>query len=396
MKKLATLLAMATVSGCAQKMPEYDAGPVIAQFNTVFNQKSDAGSERGFSVQPSNLNAACQVTYTGTQAPDIETLRWYGDCQNGEASGLGLAVITTGGKKSVSVEYLTPGGANDLAYYQHKIPLDAYNIGVGDKTGFSGKSLTLYREGGYVSPVEGYFNFDNKEKITWSLLQSDISGATSYMKMDRTGTGLALSVINDYTNNVAQNIRIGQQGNILLEAVKLQNGAVVTLQNGQYLNAQSILPFVSAHLSEVDRKLVTAPGAYAEATRKIAELKNKLCPGNDNEDVTAFCDDRPFAAYQHEFERSAQAFKSGQQQRLASIENQRAEALRQQQIQQQNYDALNASFAQLNQTSQQLQRNAMQTMQTYTPPSVTIPNTNQTSIYTCQEVSNWSYCRQQR
>ncbi len=78
------------------------------------------------------------------------------------------------------------------------------------------------------------------------------------------------------------------------------------------------------------------------------------------------------------------------------FERQRAEQLRQQQIAQQNYQALNASLAQLNQTTQQLQRNVMQNMPTYAPPSPTITNYNQTSIYTCQDVSNWTYCRQQR
>lgn len=397
MKKIALLLAVTGVSGCAQNMPEYDAGPVISHFNAVFNQNNSAVSERAFPVQPSNVKEQCNVTFIVAEAPAIDDLRWYGDCVNGEASGLGLAVATWGGKKNVSVEYLTPGGVNDIAYYQHNLAQDTYNIGVGDSKGFTGKVLNLYHEGGYLAPVEGYFSFDKRDKITWSLLQNDINGATSYMKMDKTGTGLALHVFNDYTNNIAQNIKIGQQSNILLDAVKLQNGSVVTSQNGQYLNAQSIIPFVSTELSEVDRKLVSAPAAYAEGTRKVAELKNRLCPGNKNEDVTAFCDDQPFSAYQSDFERTAQAFRNGQQQRLANIESQRAEAQRQQQIQQQNYDALNASIAQLNQTSQQLQRNTMQSMQTWTPPTAaTIPNYNQTSIYTCQGVSNWTYCRQQR
>ena len=396
MKIRAILLAMTAVSGCAQKMPEYDAGPVISQFTAAFKQNSGANTLRSFPVQASNLKTPCNLTLMSAQAPVFDELNWYGDCLNGEASGLGLVVVTAAGKKSVSVENLTPGGANDKVYYQHHFAQDIYNIGVGDTAGFSGKTLTLYREGGYLSPVEGYFRIDLKERIHYSLLQNDLTGVTSWMKMNSTGTGLVLSVSNDYTNNIAQNFRLGQQGTILLDAVKLQNGSVVTLQNGQYVNAQSVVPFVTSQLSDVDPKLVSAPAAYAEGTRKIAELKYRLCPGKDNEEVTAFCDDQPFSVYQSDFARAAQEFKSAQQQRLANIESQRVEAMRQQQIQQQNYQALNASLAQLNQTSQQLQRNLMQNMQTYTPPTVINPSINQTSIYTCQDVSNWTYCRQQR
>ncbi|HBX12566.1 MAG TPA: hypothetical protein DEF92_07200 [Leclercia adecarboxylata] len=396
MKKALMLAASITLSGCADKMPEYDPDPVISQFTALFNPQGSMATEQRFTLQPNNITAPCVVTYTATQAPQIDDLRWYGECQNGEASGLGLVILSSSGTKSNSVEFLTPGGINDIAYYQHNIAQDFYDIGVGNNQGYSGKTLRLYRDGVYLSPVEGYFSFDRKQQINYSLMRNPITGMTSYMKMDRNGTGLALNVYNDYTNNIAQNIRIGQQNHILLEAVKLQNGTVVTSQNGQYLNAQTIMPFVSAQLSELDSKLVSAPSAYAEATRKIAELKNRLCPAKENAEVAAFCDDQPFSAYQSEFERTAQAYHSAQQQRLANIESQRVEAMRQQQIAQQNYQALNASLAQLNQTTQQLQRNVMQNMPTYAPPSPTITNYNQTSIYTCQDVSNWTYCRQQR
>lgn len=396
MKKALLLVASIAIAGCADKMAEFDTGPVISQFTASFNSYGNTDSERSFSLQPHNIQAACHISYIATQAPQLDDLRWYGDCLNGEALGLGLVVFSAAGNKNITVEFLTPGGVHDIAYYQHNITQDFYNIGVSDNQGFSGKTLSLYRDGVNLMPVEGYFNFDKKQKINYSLTRSVITGAASYMKSDRNGMGVALNVYNDYTNNIVQNIRIGQQGHILFEAVKLQNGAVVTSQNGQYFNAQSIMPFVSTQLSELDSKLVSAPSAYAEAIRKIAEVKNRLCPAKENEDVAAFCDDQPFSAYQSEFARAAQAFQSGQQQRLANIESQRIEAMRQQQIQQQNYQALNASLAQLNQTTQQLQRNVMQNMPTYTPPSPTIPNYNQTSIYTCQDVSNWTYCRQQR
>lgn len=396
MKKALMLVASVALSGCADKMPEYDAAPVIAQFTALFNQQGSIGTEQRFTVQPNNINAPCIVTYTATQAPQIDDLHWYGECLNGEASGLGLITASASGKKNVSVEFLTPGGINDIAYYQHNISQDFYNIGVNDNQNFSGKVLSLHRDGVNLMPIEGYFSFSKKEMINYSLTSSPITGATSYMKMDRNGMGLALNVYNDYTNNIAQNIRIGQQNHLLLDAVKLQNGAVVTSQNGHYLNAQSIMPFVSAQLSELDSKLASAPSAYAEATRKIAELKNRLCPAKENAEVAAFCDDRPFSAYQSAFERTAQAYHSAQQQRLANIESQRVEAMRQQQIAQQNYQALNASLAQLNQTTQQLQRNVMQNMPTYAPASPAITHYNQSSIYTCQDVSNWTYCRQQR
>lgn len=395
MKKSLMLIATISISGCADKLPEYDTAPVIAQFNSTFHQRND-NPDRTFSAQPHNINTSCKMNFTAPQAPHFDDLRWYGDCLNGEASGLGLVVLSDAGKKRVSVELLTPGGINDTPYYLHNISQDVYNIGVGDNNGFSGKSLSLARDGLYLSPAEGYFSYEKKQNTHYSLTHNVITGMTSYMKMDGNGSGVALNVFNDYTNNIAQNVRLAQQGHLLFEAVKLQNGAVVTSQNGQYLNAQSIMPFVTTQLSELDGKLARAPTAYAEATRKIAELKNKLCPTNDNEDVVAFCNDQPFSAYQADFERTAQAFRGAQQQRLASIESQRVEALRQQQIQQQNYQALNASLAQLNQTSQQLQRNVMQNMQTYTAPSPSIPSYNQTSIYTCQDVSNWTYCRQQR
>lgn len=278
MKKALMLAASITLSGCADKMPEYDPDPVISQFTALFNQQGSMATEQRFTLQPNNITAPCVVTYTATQAPQIDDLRWYGECQNGEASGLGLVILSSSGTKSNSVEFLTPGGINDIAYYQHNIAQDFYDIGVGNNQGYSGKTLRLYRDGVYLSPVEGYFSFDRKQQINYSLMRNPITGMTSYMKMDRNGTGLALNVYNDYTNNIAQNIRIGQQNHILLEAVKLQNGAVVTSQNGQYLNAQSIMPFVSAQLSELDSKLVSAPSAYAEATRKITELKTDSVP----------------------------------------------------------------------------------------------------------------------
>lgn len=39
MKKALMLAASITLSGCADKMPEYDPDPVISQFTALFNQQ---------------------------------------------------------------------------------------------------------------------------------------------------------------------------------------------------------------------------------------------------------------------------------------------------------------------------------------------------------------------
>lgn len=398
MKKITLLTAVLGISGCAQSTPEYDPASVISDYNASITSANYNKQIKYHTTQPVNKSEPCVISIDSDIETHVDNLKWFGSCVNGKANGLGLFSSYLNGKLTVIVSELSEKAGSDIDYYRYTPSENSYAIGVSRTEGFEGKVLLLNNNAGYLSAREGYTASVHKSGISYTLLRDNITGTSVYIKSYKSGTAITLFTMNDYTNNINQGIKVFVNKTLSLEVAKLQNGSVMTNQQGKFYDAKKILPFIESQLSEVDRQLANAPVAYTQAIRKITLLQNNLCMSKDkeNEDVKSFCEERPFASYSREFERSSEAFKSAQQQRLANAENIRLQAMKENLIRQQNYEALNASLAQLNQTTQQVQRNLNQSSAGYTAPTPVIQNYNQMSIYTCQNVSNWSYCRQQR
>lgn len=336
-----------------------------------------------------------QGEWLSTVDPNAYDIKWYGSCVNGAASGLGLVVASPPMGKLYMVTLITPG-SHDQVYYKHNLTDSSYFIGLSNDKGEEGKLLNLTSVNGYTAPLEGYYTKKSDTNIQYTLLRNQIDGSAMYVKRYPSGKAISFISTNDYTNKIAQGIKIVSSDRVLFEGAKMSDGRTITLANGRYEDAESINTFITNELNGVDNKLASSPAAYYQALPKIDKVKATLCKRSDSEDINEFCNDMPYSYLKDEFERAAMTFRNQQQSRLANAEAQRMAAIRQQQIQQNNLDALNASFAQLNQTAQQLQRNALQSSQSYTQPSVSVPVQNRTNIYRCQDLSNMTYCNQLR
>lgn len=391
-KKVATLLAVILLSACSQTMPEVDSAQLTNSFDQLKAQPVAVPPGHGQVryLQAKNQKTPCRIALVGDSV--FQQAKWFGRCKKGYASGLGVSELINGEHRILNLEeYSTPGKSVTFWHFNNQSHL--LFVGRGTELYRSGRQLQLtLDQDGYYSLTDGYLFIDQVKGDVFAGAVNKLLGSQRVMHGYGNGTTFMVETSQDGTNNIAATFNVMAASKLMFGAVRLRNGSVVTVHNGQYEDASPILPYIVDEVQQTNQYMPISENDFAEGFSKYRSASAQLCQTHGSE-LSEFCSSNPFAAFGDELRKTAQYQANARQQRAAQIQQQQMVA----QIQrQQQYQALSNTLDNLNKVSQNMTNRALQNIQSMPLPSPVIPSNNSVNIYTCQNVANWSYCRQQR
>ncbi|WP_115719637.1 hypothetical protein [Gallaecimonas mangrovi] len=393
MRRFLAFAVVTLLSACSQTLPEVNAQKLTNDFNQLKSQPLTPAPalNKAEYLQAENHKQPCRVVVTGLSAK-VNHAKWFGQCKKGYASGLGVTELVIGQYHSYDLEaYSAPG--KSITYWHYDTEHHLLFVGREAPLYRSGRQMELSLDAnGFYSLYDGYLFVDKEKNAVYEGQVNALLGTQRLLHRYANGTTFVGEVSHDTTLNTAMGFMVLAGGKPVFLAQKLRNGSVVAMENGQAKDAHAIVPYITKEAQQAEQYLPISENDFAEGFAQYQLASAKLCKSHERE-LAEFCATNPYAAFSDEFRKTAQFVAKARLERQAQIRQQQMVAQIQQQ---QQYQAWSNAMNNLNQVSQNMALKAQQSVSKMSLPNPVIQRPNSVNIYTCQNVSNWTYCRQQR
>ncbi|HED5886570.1 TPA: hypothetical protein R5S02_001712 [Salmonella enterica] len=399
MKLLHPLIVISLfVSGCSlvnkDSRQEISLSDVQSKIDDVM-QKSPSRIEKYAQIQPDNIKKDCRLAFTSSDIP--ASVEWYGRCERGQASGLGMYFIPY--KKIVAFVNATTNGEHDVTYAM----ADGINkrtlVGTGDKHGETFTVTAVGSEMYYHTLIGGFIKSD--ESSYHAYAKNIISGEEREQFSPASNTySITVDKLNDPTLAINKIISIQSKswGGSSYSMTVYNNGALSFKTPNDltdYVPSTDLAAYFSslenkAHISSLDNVIHQKE---IKANNVIAPLIKLYCsPEYENKGFNFFCENKMFNDEKTNFSEYKLAIENARRDRLQAIKQQedldyQNKILAAQDLQNELNDisALGDSVSQLGTT-------VLKASQSSPRQQVTPIGLPKTGVTTCQSMSGLEYC----
>lgn len=400
----------------------FDESALLARLSALRASNNDPATD-GRWVQAKNHSEKCALYTWGGDDP-IRTFKWFGECRDGKASGIGVVVANSpqGGLTVSLDEYGLLGVVGSVTYRQ-------VNVAPQQKLIMKGRVSPGQRVLSVMSVTSS-----PKGNPTVTVVQESCRDGECYRRMVDPHTGSMFYQLNGLSgysvgwidqradNQALFNRRfLSMDGATPIEKYvfdgsvydfykDLRSGQSNRVKFSDGINAALALPLEG--FSSVDQEITAA---VAASDSKFAGVYAHFCGAQKNQDIRILCDpsdlipkDEDLVAARAENNESGRSYYQQLQSSAAAGTAQAAQAAQiqaqQQQMQMQQQalaaeqqrqatqEALRSGFEAINQAGQAAQRAGQQLQQSYGAPQVQTPALHQTGIAQCRTIGYITTC----